>query len=1202
MYLKRLEVQGFKSFATRTTFEFGQGITAIVGPNGSGKSNIADALRWALGEQSGRAMRARKMEDAIFAGSAKRQRADKAEVTLVMDNADGWLPIDFAEVALSRRGQRNGESDYRINRKKVRLRDVQTLLAQGSVAQSSYAIIGQGLVETVLNLRPEERRQLIEEAADIQRYRLRIEEAQGKLAATHENVERIKLLVKEIAPRLGHLEKQARRADDYARISHELSQSLRAYYGHSWHEAHEKAAVARAAHDQAQADFTQAKVAMEACERELTEVGKGLETRRRAAAASADVRQRLTDRIRELEQSLAVSNQRKALLEGREQELRDEIAALETERAQADEVVTGLDSRRAEIGAKLAEAKAEFEARRKDLTDLESEMAGGEGRAEEALAKAERLRVEAADTDERTKRLSLSQKDLEQEASRLDVRRRAIIVQMGELVRVIRGYRADDERLAGGISGVSERRKRLEAEAAELRDSLLKTERAQQARRGRLEALEARLEMLREAQRQLQSAREEEPPVTVEGALAAIYEIVKVPRGLETAIEAALSEMVEAFVVSRQAEALDAIRSLLARDAPRTTLLPMESVKHQYPLNVMKEKGIVGVAATLVKTEPRFQRLIESLLGRTIVVRDMETAGRIVRRGLGTVVTLDGVVFHQSGAISTGFPRVVRPYVLGHERDLEALPREIERIGKSLEATEQEAVLLRQRLAGAEEALAGMSGDAESDLARRMRLHEALAERQRRLAELRGEMKALMANQSSLREQAADLGREIERLGQDRRRALDEARALEESSQYLRRATSMIEERRAQLQAAAAEAAALPATLEGQLQSQDVQCESAKTALARLESQITAKGVQLQGIEMEKSGLASSSRADEEELAKAQEEMRPLSEAAAPDQGETVQMELRERELHQELLAAQSRMFQAERRALETEAEVRRWETEIETLKQRIQEDGLRVTADGDVISPEIAAPRVPTWLAAEADEGPDGMRPIKGGAGVDREALGREIERMRAELRRIGPVSIEATEDYAELRERHDFLSSQMEDLKEAEKSLRRAIEELRGVMRNRFETTFRTVAEGFQEYFKAFFGGGTAKLSLTDPKDLQVTGVEIEAKPPGKRLQSLAQLSGGEKALTAVALLFALLNANPSPFCVLDEVDAMLDESNVGRFVATLKQLAKKTQFIVITHNRRTIEVADSIYGVSMGADAASRVLSLRLADVKV
>ncbi|HLB27407.1 MAG TPA: chromosome segregation SMC family protein, partial [Dehalococcoidia bacterium] len=858
MYLKRLDVQGFKSFATRTSFEFGQGITAIVGPNGSGKSNVADALRWVLGEQSGRLIRARKMEDAIFAGSSKRARSDKAEVTLTLDNSDNWLPLEFSEVALSRRGYRNGESDYMINRKRVRLRDIQELLAKASFAQSSYAIIGQGLVETVLNLRPEDRRQLIEEAADIQRYRLRIDEARAKLAATHENVERIKLLVKEIAPRLGQLERQAKRAADYTRISRELAQALRAYYGHQWHHAHESLAVARATHDQAQAEFTQSKVAMETCERELTEVGKGLEDRRRVSAATAADRQRLTDRVRELEQSLAVSAQRRSILSGRQEELRQEVAALEAERAQAAEVISGLDARRAELGEALEAAQAELERRRGELAALEEELAGGQGRAGDDEARSERLRAAAQDTEKRVKRLHLIRRDLEREVGRLDTLRKSIISQMSELIRVLRGYRADDARLAAELAGVSDKRLRLEGEIASARDALSKVEANQNARRGKLEALEARLAALTEAQQQLQSARAEEPPVTIEGALAAIYQVVRVPRGLEKAIEAALSDMVEAFIVRHQSEAIDAIKSLIARDAPRTTVLPMDAVKQVYPLNLMRERGVVGVAAQLVRVQPAYEKLVNALLGRTIVVQDVETATRIKRRGLGTVVTMDGIVFHTSGAITAGFPRLTRPYALGHERDLESLPKEIGRVQRALALTENEAVALRERLGQGEAALAATSGEADEALSRRMRVQESIAERQRRLAQLRGEMRGLVSSQNRMRGQSDELAIEAERLGQEGEQTLAEAKELVESARYLRSASGLVEERRVQLQRAVAEATALPASLDGQMQSLAVQEQSANATLARLDAQLSAKAVQMRGLEMEQTTLAGS--------------------------------------------------------------------------------------------------------------------------------------------------------------------------------------------------------------------------------------------------------------------------------------------------------------------------------------------------------
>lgn len=311
MYLKRLEMYGFKSFAAKTPFEFGHGVTAIVGPNGSGKSNVADALRWVLGEQSGRLIRAKKLEDVIYTGSAKRQKSEKAEVTMVFDNTDTWLPIETDEVSVSRRVTRNGDSDYYINGKKVRLREIQTLFMKANVTQSSYAIIGQGLVESILNLKPEDRRQLIEEAADIQRYRLKIEEAEDRLKGTHENIQRVKLLMKEIAPRMGQLERQAKRAGEHARLSAELLDALRTYYEHQWLRAQEALTVSRAAHDQSQAESTQARVALETCQRELDDITRQLDAQRVATAAVSAQRDGIDQRIRELERKLAVGGERR---------------------------------------------------------------------------------------------------------------------------------------------------------------------------------------------------------------------------------------------------------------------------------------------------------------------------------------------------------------------------------------------------------------------------------------------------------------------------------------------------------------------------------------------------------------------------------------------------------------------------------------------------------------------------------------------------------------------------------------------------------------------------------------------------------------------------------------------------------------------------------------------------------------------------
>jgi chromosome segregation protein len=413
-------------------------------------------------------------------------------------------------------------------------------------------------------------------------------------------------------------------------------------------------------------------------------------------------------------------------------------------------------------------------------------------------------------------------------------------------------------------------------------------------------------------------------------------------------------------------------------------------------------------------------------------------------------------------------------------------------------------------------------------------------------------------------------------------------------------ADGLFKERRKTIQKAVNEAADALARVDGELRSLLVQKENAGAALARVEAQASAKDVQLRGLEMELQTLGETLTNEERESEEARRQLEDLLDLVQPDREGAHHLEARQTDLHKQVLSAQNRMFEAERRTLETEADVRKWETDIDNMRQRMAEDGMVMAADGSV-SPEKGGAldiEVPQWLLSEEDGG--GLRPMSGGAIIDYDALGKEIESLRGQLRSIGPVNIEAQVDYESLRERHDFLTGQLGDLDAAEDALHRAIGELTNLMRKKFEMTFVEVAKNFERNFSTFFGGGHARLRLSDPKHTDTSGVEIEARPPGKRTQSLTQLSGGEKSLTAVSLLFALLQANPAPFCVLDEVDAMLDEANVGRFAAAIKEQSRRTQFIVITHNRRTIEQADSIYGISMAPDAASRVLSMRLADI--
>jgi chromosome segregation protein len=573
-----------------------------------------------------------------------------------------------------------------------------------------------------------------------------------------------------------------------------------------------------------------------------------------------------------------------------------------------------------------------------------------------------------------------------------------------------------------------------------------------------------------------------------------------------------------------------------------------------------------------------------------------------MRRGLGAVVTLDGILFHPSGYISGGQPLASRPFILGYERDLESIPKEMDKIRRSFQIAQREVDELRERGKKAESTLASLTGEAEKALDKRQRLQDSLSQRQQKLAQMRGEMRGLIGSQESLREQRRTLAQEAERLEHEREEMLTQAAESADTAKYVGQADKVIQQRRKVLTAAVEEAADALARVDAQFRSLAAQREAAEASLQRLETQAAARAGQLVSVEAELTTLQKSIAADDKKLAESRAQMESFVRGAQPGEEGSHHLEARQRDLNSQVLSSQNRLFESERHSLAAEAEVRRWEAEVETLRGRIEEDGLTLTPDGNVMALPVEQPAVPSWLMAEItdEEGSGGLRPISGGAHVDHDELRSQIDRLRAQIRSIGPVNIEAQVDYESLSERHGFLAGQLDDLASAEKSLHRAIQELTALMRKRFEVTFEKVATGFSQFFQTFFGGGEAKLSLTDQKDPSTSGVEIEARPPGKRTRTLAQLSGGEKALTSVSLLFALLQANPSPFCVLDEVDAMLDEANVGRFASALRELAQRTQFIVITHNRRTIEVADSIYGISMAPDAASRVLSMRLGDL--
>ncbi|MEO6043630.1 MAG: hypothetical protein ABIQ47_06885, partial [Tepidiformaceae bacterium] len=680
-----------------------------------------------------------------------------------------------------------------------------------------------------------------------------------------------------------------------------------------------------------------------------------------------------------------------------------------------------------------------------------------------------------------------------------------------------------------------------------------------------------------------------EPP-EIHGVVGLLARQIKVPADLEIAINAALEQRLHAVVVEKEATALEAISALQRRKHGRAQFLPLETVRHVYPLNLQKERGVVGVASKLVRCEPRFKQLIDTLLGRVIVVEDVQTGLRMVKRSLGSVVTLDGVYIEPTGVIAGGASGADEG-AFSRQRELEELPERIEALRARTDTSAHQITNARTAI----DQLAIRSNEAESAYGLFRRELEGARfdlEREReRLLRLRRDMDAVRSRQTDVARERETREKQIEQsrasaeelaLRRDQRRAT--MTGLEDE---LREAT----ERRESALKSVSDVSARQATVEGERRTLVAMREQHEKTIERLANQVSTKRLQGKNLDLEADVIGERLGTLGRELETVLAERAKYAEDAAPDRDELHRLENHERTIQEEYNEAQAALLQIDRRRLDLEGELARTNEHIEHLRLEMEREDLAPDRTGRIVAMDQAMSSDSMLEAAET---------VQGAAEVDIEETRSRIEEVRRQIRRLGAINAEAPEDFQELHDRHDFLTTQLTDLNDAEVQLREVIAELNEEIRIRFGVTFDRVNTAFGEYFSSFFGGGTASLSLTDPENLAEAGIEIEAQPPGKRIKSLSLLSGGERSLTAVALLFALLSANPAPFCVLDEVDAALDEANVGRFTAALKDLSEKTQFLMVTHNRRSIEVADAIYGVSMGHDGVSKVLSLRLSDL--
>ncbi|WP_135547092.1 chromosome segregation protein SMC [Paenibacillus cymbidii] len=1186
MFLKRIELAGFKSFADRTELEFVKGITAVVGPNGSGKSNISDGIRWVLGEQSAKSLRGGNMQDVIFAGSDARKPVNFGEVSLTLDNTSQSLPLDFHEVTVTRRVHRSGESEYFINKQACRLKDITELFMDTGIGKEAYSIIGQGRIEEILSTKSEDRRGIFEEASGIVKYKSRKKEAEKRLAETEQNLLRIHDLVSELEDQVEPLREQADKAHRFKELKEQLKRVEISMYVHQIEQFH------RQWTDATTLSETQKQRQLELA----TIVGQHdaqLETHRWET-------RRLEDELEKLQQLLLTFSEEFEKCEGLGEVLKERsrnttanIAQLETTiAAQRKRVADKENDREAFIGkmAAVAEQLAAFE---RELRAEEERLLGVSGgisaEAEErlrgdlleTLSKMAQSRNEIRYAEQQLETLQRRGERVRDEHIKWDEQRDKLEKRKVELDRKLKQAARDIEQVREAYIALSAKAKDKQALLEDTSAAVRRWEQKLEAtvsRRDTMKDLQNDYEGFQFGVREVLKAKNRADGLR--GIHGAVAELIQVPAEVETALETALGGALQHVVVENEADGRAAIAFLKKRQLGRATFLPLDvirgrSLSESERRSVSSAEGFVGVAVDLIRFDSRYRDIAGSLLGNVIVAKTLEDANRIAAKCQYRyrVVTLEGDIVNAGGSMTGGSQTKKSANLLGRQRQIEELDKEIA-------SSKQQLGELRKTLAALKEELIAIQ--AKQEELRQEGERKRIEEQQyaASLAPLESEMNTMREQLELASQDGDELKREAEALAAKKAAAAETLERLAAEEKEQQRAIRAAENAR----------------------------KASEAARDELQEQLTGLKVKIAAAAQEKASLAEQQerfRAEHgvlvEELTASERLYAQLEREAAANERDTVKQieQLNDLKLKKASCAEQTELKRAERaqwvRKLEEEENETReqrvalkaveealHQTEVRLGRLDVELDNvLRKLGEEYELSFELAKERYPV---------PE-----------DVPAAQASVRELRREIASLGSVNLGAIEEFARVSERFEFLSTQKQDLLEAKASLYQVIREMDDEMSRRFKTTFDAIRSHFVVVFAKLFGGGRADLIMSEPDIPLETGIDIVAQPPGKKLQNLQLLSGGERALTAIALLFAILLVKPVPFCVLDEVEAALDEANVSRFAEYLREFSHQTQFIVVTHRKGTMEEADVLYGVTMEEGGVSKLVSVRLDEAE-
>ena len=1181
MYLKSIDVQGFKSFANKITFEFHNGITGIVGPNGSGKSNVADAVRWVLGEQSAKQLRGGNMQDVIFSGTETRKPLGFAYVAITLDNSDHKLPIDYQEVTIARRLYRSGESEYLLNGTACRLKDVNELFYDTGIGKEGYSIIGQGQIDKILSGKPEERRELFDEAAGIVKFKRRKNTALKKLEEEQQNLTRVRDILGELSRQLAPLEKQSETARIYLKKKEELKQlDIQMFLTEmdrirkQMKETEGKYQIVQSDLEETAKDFETTKTEYDRLEKELEKLEEEIQAAREESTEKALKKQQLENQIHILKEQINSARQsdvqyqeRQENLEGELEKRREEARGCQKEKAELEEKIKNFQN-------SLEETQGAFKDVAMEIHKLEEKVERDKNEIIEILnlrasTKGKLQRYDTMMEQNSLRRTELNQKylTLKSEAAKLQDSGEKYREEKKEIEETI-------EKLIRQGNRCEDQIKKYQAEIARGNQQLEVGQTAYHREASRLESLRNITERYDGYGNSIRRVMEQKKRVP--GIRGVVADILKVDKEYETAIETALGGSIQNIVTDNEETAKELISFLKKNKYGRATFLPITSMNNKKPLDnpqVLKEPGVIGIASNLVKVAREYQGLSVYLLGRTLVVDHIDHGIAIARKYRYSIrmVTLEGESLNPGGSL-TGGSFKNNSNLLGRRREIEELQDAVEKLKKDMEDMQKKLEEYRNK---------------------RNQCRDQAASIQEQLQEQYIRENTIQVNLDSMGGKKEEIRREYE--------------SLKLEKEDLEKQTREIRENTASIQLELETSDSQEKQLEEEINKNQTLLEEQK----KIEVEISAK---MEKIHLESAGFTSRQGFILENLNRIREEISSFEKQkealkVSMDQGkeEILQKENQISQIEETIKAGEEETKRDQEKmkaALEKKEEMTRdhkgffaKRDELSSRMNLLDKESYRLQGQKEKLEEEQESQTSYMWEEYEMTYGQAKEQAVREPG--ERGEIKKQIQQIKTEIRQLGNVNVNAIEEYKEISQRHDFMKTQHEDLVKSEETLMGIIEELDTGMRRQFEEKFAQIRIEFDKAFKELFGGGKGTIELDEEEDILEAGIRIISQPPGKKLQNMMQLSGGEKALTAIALLFAIQNLKPSPFCLLDEIEAALDDSNVTRYAQYLHKLTKNTQFIIITHRRGTMTAADRLYGITMQEKGVSTLVSVDLIE---